>query len=314
MPDATRATVSATEMAMLLSVSPYGTRYMLFQRFAKGVDIDRTGDARMSWGTKMEPLILAQAAEDLALEVTPNRGPDGGQTYFRRGLLGATRDATVITPDRGPGALDAKCVFDYGIWMTHWGGGKSPPKHVELQIQQQMYVGDGRTPFDHGRIACWVCGEMVYFEREPIASLWLELEREAAAFMDDVKAGRTPDPFGDPVEAPFLAMLDRPAGSAIDLSVGPDAVALAEKVRQYRWEKNQVNASNKAAATLKAQILAAVGAHESAAFFGGIKVRTSKVSKREYTVKAHDELRLDVYVPDNLPDELIDAAREAEVG
>ena len=159
MPDPTCQTVSATEISALLGVSPYATPFMLYERFANGADIDDEENNRMSWGKKMEPLIIEQAKQDLALEVVPNSLPDGSQAYFRRGLLGATRDATVIMPDRGPGAFDAKCVFDYRMWMERWNEGKAPPRHVELQLQCQMYVGDGEKPFDHGTIAAWIAGE-----------------------------------------------------------------------------------------------------------------------------------------------------------
>ena len=36
---------------------------MLYKRFADGLDMDTSPNSRMSWGLKMQPLILAQAAE-----------------------------------------------------------------------------------------------------------------------------------------------------------------------------------------------------------------------------------------------------------
>ena len=105
----------------------------------------------------------AQAAEDLKLEVRPN----ADDTYHRRGLLGCTRDATIICPDRGPGALETKCIFDYRTWMADWGGGAFVPKPHEIQLQQQLLVGDGDdgfaaegSPYDWGVIAAWVAGAM----------------------------------------------------------------------------------------------------------------------------------------------------------
>src|SRR5882724_10027041 len=175
MPDPTKATISATEASGLFNVSPYVTRWMLWQSFAKGVDIDATEDSRMSWGKKLQPLIIQQAADDLKFEVVPN----ADDTYHRRGLLGCTRDATIICPDRGPGALETKCVFDYRTWMADWAGGKSPPRTHEIQVQQQMLVGDPSGDeannfgmYKWGVIAAWVAGEVHYFERKPIYDLW----------------------------------------------------------------------------------------------------------------------------------------------
>ena len=62
MPDPTKVTISATEMPMLLGVSPYGTKWMLYQKFAKGVDLPSTTHNRMDWGSKLEPLILTPEA------------------------------------------------------------------------------------------------------------------------------------------------------------------------------------------------------------------------------------------------------------
>src|SRR5262245_43707736 len=183
MPDPDKRTVSATQAAALWNRSPYLTRWMLWQHFAKGVPFADRADARMRWGKKLQPLIIDEAAAHLALEVHPN----GGDQYVRAGQLGCTRDATIICPDRGPGALETKCVFDYATWMREWDGGRAVPQHHEFQLQQQMLVGDGDGgPFNWGVIAAWVAGDMYYFERKPIVELWTRLVTEAAAFFDDV--------------------------------------------------------------------------------------------------------------------------------
>ena len=151
MPDPTKKTISATEMSGLLGVSPYVTKWMLFQRFAHGVEAPGPDHNRLDWGTKMEPLLLEQAAADLRLEVKTNRQADGSQIYVRRNLLGCSRDADIYDPQRGPGALETKCCFDYKILMQEWNGGKTPPRQHEIQLQQQMYVGDGVKAFDGPR-------------------------------------------------------------------------------------------------------------------------------------------------------------------
>lgn len=105
MPDPLRQTISATEAAALFEVSPYLTPWMLYQRFAGGMEIDPLDvHVRMDWGTRMEPLILQYAAEQYGLEIRPNKGPDGAQVYVRNGLLGCTRDAEVYCPSRGESA------------------------------------------------------------------------------------------------------------------------------------------------------------------------------------------------------------------
>src|SRR5216684_8768697 len=139
MPDPTKQTISATESPALLGSSPYLTRWMLWQRFANGIEPEREESSRMNWGKAMQPLIVKRVAEERKLEVIPNEGDN----YIRRGLLGCTRDATIISPDHGPGALEVKCVFDYEQWGRKWDGGKSVPREIEIQLQQQILVGDG---------------------------------------------------------------------------------------------------------------------------------------------------------------------------
>src|SRR3974377_1471382 len=171
----------------------------------KGADIDTAATDRMRWGTKMQPLLLEQAQADLKLDITPNFNND----YVRAAdaPLGATRDATVWCPDRGKGAVETKCCFDYGTWMRDWAGGQKPPRHVELQLQQQLLVGGGSTRFGWGVIAVWIAGEMKYFERTLDMNVGDELIKAATDMNADVRLGKEPDPFGPATELPILAKL-----------------------------------------------------------------------------------------------------------
>lgn len=285
MPDPTLKTISATESPALWNVSPYITRWMLWQKFAKGVSIDSEENSRMSWGKKLQPLIIQQAAEDLKFEVVPN----ADDTYHRRGLLGCTRDATIICPDRGPGALETKCVFDYRTWMTDWDGGNSPPKTHEIQLQQQMLVGDDQ-PYTWGVIAAWVAGDIYYFEREPIVDLWRRLETEALAFFESVKANQEPDPFGAPIEVEWLTLLfPTEKGKVIDLSADDSAAPFAEAARAYAVAKEGENAGKRIAEPLRAKLLALAKDAEEVWLPGAIKVSIGGNEKSK---------RLKVYIPE----------------
>lgn len=278
MPDPTKQTISATEAAGLFNVSPYVTRWMLHKRFADGMDIDATEDARMSWGKKLQPLIIEQAAADLRLEVRPN----ADDTYMRRGLLGCTRDATIICPDRGPGALETKCIFDYRTWMADWNGGKQPPRHHEIQLQQQMAVGDGteREAYRWGVLAAWVAGEVHYFDRKPVFDLWRMLNSEAETFFADVTAGREPEPFGSPVELPWLtAMFPTIKGNVIDLTAAPEADKLAEIARAYKAAREAQSAGERTAEPLRAKVLAFAKDADEVHLPGSVRVRIVAAGK-----------------------------------
>lgn len=302
MPDPARQTVSATQSPALFNVSPYYTRWMLWQHFANGIEIDSPPDARMVWGKKLQPLILEQAAQDLRLEVRPNAGDE----YHRRGQLGCTRDATIVCPDRGPGALETKCVFDYRAWMTDWQGGKTPPRCHEIQLQQQMQVGDESGTYRWGILVAWVAGELHFFEREPIAELWAKLDEEAESFFAEVRDAKEPDPFGSPLEIPLLSKLfPTKPGNVIDMSADPAAAKHSEMVSLYKHYKAEETSAGRAAEPLRAEILAlARDAEEIFLPFGvNIRVSTSKNSVKRITVYVPDDVherRLATPIPNDI--------------
>lgn len=290
MPDPTLTTISASEAAALFNVSPWVTRWMLWQRFANGMDLDSEPDARMSWGTKLEPLVLDQAADEMRLEVRHNRAPDGSQQYFRHGLFGCHRDGDIICPDRGPGAIEAKCVFDYRSWMADWGGGKLLPRYVEIQLQVQMMVGDGNRSFDWGVIAVWVAGEVHYFERVPILDLWKRLQDEGAEFFAETAAKREPEPFGATVELPWLnQMFPTERGKTLDLSAHPEAAVLVEQTIDYRNAKEQEAGGKRTAEPLRAKLLAFIKDADKVLLPDGVRINITPV---------HNGKRIKVYVPD----------------
>jgi len=251
MPDPTKQTISATESPALLGASPYLTRWMLWQKFANGIEPEREESSRMEWGKAMQPLIVKRVAQDRKLEVIPN-----DETYMRRGLLGCTRDATIISPDHGPGALEIKCVFDYEQWGRKWKGGAEVPREIEIQLQQQMYVG-GDQSYGWGLIVVWVCADLYYFERKPLGDLWTTLERGASYFLDSVKKREEPDPFGAAVELPLLMQLfpTRP-DSVLDLSADPDHIKTSQDVSMFKTMKEQASGSASVAEGLRIKLLA----------------------------------------------------------
>jgi hypothetical protein len=293
MPDPDRKTISASEAPALWNASPYVTRWMLWQKFANGVDIDNGEEhSRMSWGKKMQPLIAAQVAQDKKLEVIPN----ADDTYVRRRRLGCTRDATIICPDRGAGALEIKCVFDYKIWAEKWGNGEVVPREYEIQLQTQMYVGDGderdwRWKYDWGLIAVWVCADLYYFERKPIHDLWKELDLKSCAFFDDIDEGREPDAFGAECEAPFIKSLfpDVTPAKELDFSADYDHVKTSEDVSMYQYHKDLVAGNCAPAERLRLKLLALARDAERVKLPCGVSYRIKKSGKGKTIIP---------YVPD----------------
>jgi hypothetical protein len=306
MPDPTKQTISATEMAGLLGVSPYLTRWMLWQKFARDIEPANPAHNRMDWGSKLEPLILEQAAEDLRLEVQTNRQADGSQIYVRRGLLGCSRDAEIYDPQRGPGTLEAKACFDYRTLMQEWDGGKTPPRHVEIQTQMQMAVGDGKIPFTWGVIALWCGGDMTYFQRKPMPDLWEKFEAEAMDFFADVRVGREPEPFGSPIEVPLLKQIfDKPSGeiiNAVEMFGEVEATKLAQQVVDAEYQRVQRLAAEKVEESTKAKLLGLLKDADEIELPQGIRV-TRKVGISRYKAKPATEV-ITVSIKSHIPQQI----------
>lgn len=243
----------------------------------------------MLWGTRMEPLILEQAARDLKLEVRANAL--NATRYVRRGPVGCTRDAEVICPERGPGALEVKCVFDYRTWMQEWGGGSFVPRHIEIQHQTQMLVGDGEKSFEWGVIAVWVAATMYYFERTPAVTLQPTIYIKASSFLQSVRDRIEPDPFGSPVELPLIYELcPTQENTFLDLREDEaESLLYTDKARMYAHITRERKAVNGVAETLRAELIAKLRGHEKMLLDGGAVVEMGKRN------------RLKVYVP-GVPD------------
>lgn len=293
MPDPQKLSVSATQVPALWNASPYVTRWMLWQWFVNGLAMPDEPSARMKWGTKLQPLVLEQAAQELRLEVIP-----GEERYMRRGNVGCTRDATIICPERGPGALEVKCVFDYKTWMEKWGGGTYIPREIEMQLQVQMMVGgvpacdhcgiaDARlnheddhdgcdgvmrlTPYSWGAIAVWVAADVYYFQVEPNIEMWSRIELEADRFMGSVRERVEPDPFGVPLELPLFAQAyPTEEGTLLDLRGNEElSAALTVKSRTYISAKAQENAAKKVTDAIRAEFITTLKGRERALLAGG---------------------------------------------
>src|ERR1700682_1137607 len=249
----------------------------------------------------MEPLLLEQAAADLRLEVKTNRQEDGSQVYVRRNLLGCSRDADIYDPQRGPGALETKCCFDYKILMQEGDGGKTPPRQHEIQLQCQMYVGNGHVPFEWGCIALWCGGDMTYFQRKPMLDLWAKFEVEAAQFFDDIKAGNEPAPFGSPIEVPLLKQLfDRPTGeiiNAVEVLGEVEATKLAQLVVDADYQRVVRLAAEKVEESTKAKLLGLAKEADFIELPQGIRVEIKRAPRAGYTVKPSNTVTVKARIP-----------------
>jgi YqaJ-like viral recombinase domain len=297
MPDRDLTTLSSTETPAVIGVSPWATRWMIMQRFL-GNEIPKAGDNRMDWGLRMQPSILEAVADELAIEIEPN----ALNNYVRRGLLGATIDAWSTAPDQGRGVIEVKCCFDWFQWRDAWGGGKTPPRYVEVQLQHQLYVGDGTDPFQWGMIVCWYAGELHYFRREPIPDLQQMLADEAEGFFRDLSEKNYGEPFGTPQERPLIAKLFAPVpGKVLDLREGGDvAMHLAADVVAFDQFRGERLFAEKNEANFKGRIAAAMKDAEKMLLPQGVVVDAKTITKnmKPQPARTQTYTQLSAYVPD----------------
>ncbi len=131
--------VTSTEVSALYGLSPYMTSFELFCQKLDQTIVTIAPNDRMTWGTRLEPVIAYGAAADNGWEIKKldvyMRDPD-----IR---MGSSFDFEIVNDKRGPGILEIKNVDSleyYKKWHQDDDGNIQAPNHIELQIQQQMAV------------------------------------------------------------------------------------------------------------------------------------------------------------------------------
>lgn len=331
MPDPARKTVSATEMSALFGASKYDTPFTIYHRLV-GNSVEKKEDNRMQAGNRFEGPVVEWAAEQLEVaQVVRNRDANGQQRYLTRDRLGCHRDADMFDANRGGwGALETKMVFDYRVWMDEWGGGETPPKMHEIQLQQQMYVGTEETgPFKWGTLTACMGGQLFHFPREPLPELWAAMDKAANDMFENIALQAEPDPTGLMIEHPLLNKLYPPIkGKVLDLSALVDpAVAneeeKAENLRRLKYldiaradefHGEQKLFHEKAAKDSKERLRSLAMDNGTVLLPYGAKIETSIVNRAAYSVKASSYSQVKVYIPQHLPDDFMKDYIGAELG
>lgn len=293
MPDPQMKTVSATQVAALFNLSPYETRWMLHRQF-RGVEVERETE-RMTWGKLLEPVILFSAAQELRIEMTTNE-----QAEYVRGplardkplILGCTVDAYFEDPEFGKTVIEAKNV-DWLQWKEKWSETAAPP-HIELQVQAQMAVL-GAT---FGYIACLVGGNELRLYRRKIDQDTIALIRvEADTFLVDADRDKAPEPFGEPIEIPYINKLWPAVEPAKVYEYAPEREAeIAETINRFRHAKDQESFYKKMKEGSRAKLLGWTEDAEIVKAGGlGLKIGKTEIAETTSTRKAHVRNNLKVH-------------------
>lgn len=293
MPDPQMKTVSATQVAALFNLSPYETRWMLHQQF-RGVEVERETE-RMTWGKRLEPIILYSAADELRIEITSNE-----QAEYVRGdelpdgflPIGCTVDAHFEDPEFGLTVIEAKNV-DWLQWKEKWSETAAPP-HIELQVQAQMAVL-GAT---FGYIACLIGGnELRLYRREIDQGLIVDIANEARGFLHLVETDNAPEPFGEPIEIPYINKLWPAVEPAKVYEYAPEREAeIAETINRFRHAKDQESFYKKMKEGSRAKLLGWTEDAEIVKAGGlGLEIGKTEIAETTSTRKAHVRTNLKVH-------------------
>jgi predicted phage-related endonuclease len=296
MPDITKKTVSASQMAALFNLSPYATRWMLYQNFANDMPLDVKENERMDWGTRVERLILQHAADELRVDILPH---DQGE-YLRHpdAPIGCTPDGYCFDPQLGLGFVEAKNI-DWLRWRDTWEPDRAAD-HVEVQVQTQMMV-----PHPVHGLPKWGCiatlvggNEMLLYKREPIGGVQDAILRETTLFLsEEVAKHQEPDVLGSAIELPALLAAYPRAVPPVTLTEADfddpkQAIALARLIDAYMIEADRASTSKKEVDRLKAQLLGIVGDASGAIVHGRmLELTSAAIKERTQLVKAHVQTR-----------------------
>lgn len=271
--------VGASEVSALFECCPYLTKFELWHRRQGNIsEPDFADDERMEWGLRLEPAIIAAAADRYGyrLEETPRRLTNG------RGLGG--HPDQLASDERGPGIVEIKTA-DFLVRRS-WGD--EPPTHYLLQAM--AYAGlAGRAWCD---VIVLVGGnrlERFTYDFRP--KIYAEIERRVAEFWQSIEAN-DPPPADYTRDLPTITELYR-EGTEDVVDLRADNLA-HEAAAAFLFAKEARLEAEKREDAAKAELLDKLGA-ASVALLNGFTVRATTVAA----------------VPDRLakPDEIIKGRR-----
>lgn len=144
--------VSSTESASLFPIPPEArpkylpTAFELWHIKRGGMESGFEETPRTARGKRMEWPIAQEVAEMMGWTVEPLK-----QYAHRTDVrMGASFDARVVCPERGPGLMEVKLV-DWSVIRRHWETDEAAP-HIEIQVQHQLEVADR---YEWACIAAW---------------------------------------------------------------------------------------------------------------------------------------------------------------
>ncbi|WP_298236526.1 YqaJ viral recombinase family protein [uncultured Azohydromonas sp.] len=252
-----RTGVGASECAAALGLSPYQTRFELYQ-VKRGEAPEPEDNLAMRFGLAAEPFILSEfqrAHPDDLLVVAPDT--------MRRGRLFAHLDAWVP----GRFTVQAKTARTRNGWGES--GSSDIPQHYLLQVQQELLLSGEAVSFvpvlfggaDYDEFVVEADRELQELIEDGIADFWALVER------------------GEPPEPVTLDdMLERfgRASRAEQVMADAEVLRAARELHAIKAQREQLDATE---AALKARLMGALGEADTLVDATGQTLATWKATK-----------------------------------
>ncbi|MDZ5459257.1 YqaJ viral recombinase family nuclease [Azohydromonas lata] len=270
-----RTGVGASECAAALGLSPYQTRFELYQ-VKRGEAPAAPDNLAMRFGLAAEPFILSEfqrAHPDDLLVVAPDT--------MRRGRMFAHLDAWV------PGSFNVQAKT--ARTRQGWGESGSPdiPQHYLLQVQHEMLLASVEVSFvpvlfggaDYDEFVIEADHELQELIEDGIAEFWRLVER-----------GEPPEPVSlDDMLARFGGICR--AGQA---RADTDVLRAVHELRAIRAQREQLDAAE---AALKARLMGALREADTLVDATGHTLATWKATKpaRRFDAAAFEAAHPELY-------------------
>ena len=240
--------VTSTEVSCLFDISPYSSRFELWQRKKNKMILDIEPNQRMLWGTRLEAAIANGVAEDMGLKVTPMK------QYMRlpQWRIGSSFDFAI----GDDGLMEVKNVDSLAYkdgWLINGDSVEAPP-FIELQVQNELLVSERK----YCLLAALIGGNRVtLIKREADENIHNAIKAKVAAFWESIDANKEPEP-DFKADADFISKLQGYAEPGKVLQAAADE-RMAALVRDYKEWGNKVSSAQAEKDGIKAQLLTLIG-------------------------------------------------------
>lgn len=252
--EARKQDVTSTDMAALLGLSKWKSRFALWHEKKTGIAPEFVENERMKWGKRMQNVIAHGICEDEGWT-----GEDLGLFYIRDedNRQACSLDVKVECPVRGTGLLEVKNI-GLDAYAAGWTEDEAPA-YYEVQLMQELHLANkAGLGITWGCIGALVGGNQpkLYF-RDYDPEIGAMFDEEAAKFWASIEAGEEPKPDYS-VDGPALqrirgAVVEK---STVDVS---DSNRIPELIRLYEEAGETEKAAKAQKDAAKTEILDIIG-------------------------------------------------------